>query len=219
MKALSDWLRSTALAIPKSMMVGIGFPSVTRTRMLLGLRSRWITPFWCACWTPLANGDEELEPAANFEVVAVAVVGERLARDELHDEVRKPVLGGAGVERLRDVWVVHDGERLALALEAGQHLAVVHAEADDLERHHAVERLELLGLIDETHAALAEDAQDAIGADVQRVHTGPRSRGGSWHAPRMASCVGGHQGQSEAEAEFGKPRREGLPFPSYGILR
>ena len=44
---------STALAIPKSMIVGIGFPSVTRTRMLLGLRSRWITPFWCACWTPL----------------------------------------------------------------------------------------------------------------------------------------------------------------------
>jgi hypothetical protein len=35
------------------MIVGIGFPSVTRTRMLLGLRSRWITPFWCACWTPL----------------------------------------------------------------------------------------------------------------------------------------------------------------------
>ncbi|OHE79235.1 MAG: hypothetical protein A2X76_09180 [Lysobacterales bacterium GWF1_69_6] len=34
------------------MILGSGRPSTTDTRMLPGLRSRWITPFWCACCTP-----------------------------------------------------------------------------------------------------------------------------------------------------------------------
>ena len=78
----------------------------------------------------------------------------------------QPVVGGAGVERLRDVGVVHHGERLPLALEAGEHLAGVHPAADHLEGDRAAERLELLGLVDRAHPALAEDADDAVGADA-----------------------------------------------------
>ena len=40
-----------ALAIPKSITFGAGFPSrPVVTRMLEGLMSRWRIPFWCACW-------------------------------------------------------------------------------------------------------------------------------------------------------------------------
>jgi hypothetical protein len=41
-----------ALASPKSMMRGIGFPSTSITRMLAGFKSRWMMAFWCACCTP-----------------------------------------------------------------------------------------------------------------------------------------------------------------------
>ena len=45
-------LCDVALATPKSMIFGTGRPSSTATRMLDGLMSRWITPFWWACCTP-----------------------------------------------------------------------------------------------------------------------------------------------------------------------
>jgi hypothetical protein len=41
-----------ALATPKSMILGTGRPSTSATRMFEGLRSRWMTAFWCACCTP-----------------------------------------------------------------------------------------------------------------------------------------------------------------------
>jgi hypothetical protein len=40
------------MAMPKSMMIGAASPSTSRTSTLDGLRSRWMMPFWCACWTP-----------------------------------------------------------------------------------------------------------------------------------------------------------------------
>jgi hypothetical protein len=39
------------LATPKSMILMTAFSPEYATRMFEGLRSRWITPFWCACWT------------------------------------------------------------------------------------------------------------------------------------------------------------------------
>ena len=190
---------SVALAIPKSMMVGIGCPSVTRTRMLLGLRSRWMTPFWCACWTPAAHAEEELEPVAQIEAVPVAVVGDRLAGHQLHDEVGKALVGGAGVERAGDVGVIHHRERLPLALEAGEHLVGIHPEPDHLERDRPPERLELLGLVDGPHAALAEDAGDAVGADAVGVRERASAR------RRAAGRVG--------------PRRRSSPSVLQGALR
>ena len=44
-------LWSMAFATPKSITFGAGWPSNSATRTLLGFRSRWITPFWCACCT------------------------------------------------------------------------------------------------------------------------------------------------------------------------
>ena len=43
---------SIALAIPKSMILGPGFPSTSVIRMFEGLRSRCTIAFWWACWTP-----------------------------------------------------------------------------------------------------------------------------------------------------------------------
>ncbi len=39
-----------ALAMPKSITLSAGAPSRRATSTLEGLMSRWMTPFWCACW-------------------------------------------------------------------------------------------------------------------------------------------------------------------------
>ena len=122
---------------------------------------------------PAADAEEELEPVTQIEVVPVAVGGDRLAGHELHDEVGEPLVGGAGVERAGDVGVIHDREGLPLALEAGEHLIGIHAEPDHLERDGAAEGLQLLGFVDGSHAALAEDAGDAVGADAVGVGGAP----------------------------------------------
>ena len=77
----------------------------------------------------------------------------------------RPVVGRAGVEHPGDVGVVHHRQRLALGLEARDHLPRVHAELDDLERDLAADGLALLGHEDRAEAALAELSQELVAAD------------------------------------------------------
>ncbi len=61
--------------------------------------------------------------------------------------------------------MLEPGQGLDLALEHPEVLLVDEAAAaDDLERHPAP-RVLLLGLVDDAHAALAELAEDAVGAE------------------------------------------------------
>ena len=118
----------------------------------------------------LADGDEQFEPGPDRQPVAVAVVGDRLAFDQLHHEERLAGLGGAAVVNAGDVGVVHQGQCLPLGVEPGQDHARVHADLDQLERHLAVDRLGLLGPVDGAHAPLAEDFQQRVppGDDLPR---------------------------------------------------
>ena len=113
----------------------------------------------------LADGDEQLQPLLRREVIAVAVLGDRHALDQLHHEVRAAGVGGAGVEDAGDVGVVHHRQGLAFGLEAGDDLPRVHARLDDLERHLASDRLLLLGHEDGAHAALADLLEELVRAD------------------------------------------------------
>jgi hypothetical protein len=45
-------------------------------------------PFWCACWSAVADLEEEPDPLADPEVLAIAVLRDRRALDVLHHEVR-----------------------------------------------------------------------------------------------------------------------------------
>ena len=47
-RSVSRWC--SALATPKSMTFGTGSPSCIETSTFAGLMSRWMIPFWCACW-------------------------------------------------------------------------------------------------------------------------------------------------------------------------
>ena len=72
------------------MTFGTGTPSCIVTSMFEGLMSRWMMPFWCACWTAWQTLDEQLEPRLGVEPLLVAVLDDRDALDVLHHEVGPP---------------------------------------------------------------------------------------------------------------------------------
>jgi hypothetical protein len=113
----------------------------------------------------LADGDEEAEAGWDVEMGGIAVLRDGDAVDELHDEVEAAGVGGSGVERTGNEGVVHEGERLALGLEAGDGLLGVHSGLDDLEGDLALDGMELLGAANDAHAAAAESTEDPVGTD------------------------------------------------------
>ena len=73
--------------------------------------------------------------------------------------------------------MVHQGQGLPLGLEAGEHLAAVHAGLDDLQGHLAADGLLLLGHVDDAHAAFAELLEELVGADLRAP---PACLAGHW---------------------------------------
>ncbi len=133
----------------------------------------------------LADRHKQLQPLPRGQLVIVAILGDRHAVDQLHDEIRQAGFGGPNVEDAGDVDVVHHGQGLPLGLEAGDDLAAVHARLDDLERDLALHGVGLLRHVDRAHAAFADLLQDLIRTDdrteahrevrlVDRGHNCPR---------------------------------------------
>ncbi len=77
----------------------------------------------------------------------------------------RPVSVVPGVEDLGDVGMIHHRQRLPLGLEAGDHLPRVHPRLDDLQRHPALDRLGLLGHVDDAHAPFANLLEQLVRAD------------------------------------------------------
>ncbi len=119
----------------------------------------------------LADGDEQLQPGPDREPQAVAVLGDRHPAHQLHHEERLAGLGGAAVVHAGDVGVVHQGQRLPLGVEPGQHRTRVHADLDQLERHLPLDRFGLLGPVDGAHSPFAEDFEQRVpaGDDLARA--------------------------------------------------
>ena len=103
--------------------------------------SRWMMPFWCACWMAWQTGMNSSSRCARGQSVLVAEAGQRHAMHQFHDEVRPAGFRRAGVEDLGDVLVVHHGQGLPFGLEAGDDLRGVHARLDDFQGHLAADRL------------------------------------------------------------------------------
>ena len=116
--------------------------------------------------------------------LAVGVLVQGQAADELHGEERLAVVGEAGLVDLRDAGVVQPGQDLGLVGEALEQGGGGQAGADDLEGHRAA-RVVLLCLVDGAHAAFAEQAEDAIVGDAQGGRR--QEAGGTGRASRPRS--------------------------------
>ena len=112
-------------------------------------------------------------------------------------------VGGAGVEHLGDVRVVHQRQRLPLGLEAGDDLPGVHARLDDLQRDLAADGVLLLGHEDDAEAALADLLQQLVAADDRadalgrRGEVAGRADAGCFH---QRPCAGNSSRISSASA-------------------
>ena len=80
----------------------------------------------------IADFEEEVKAVINGELVLGAVVGDFLAVDEFHREIRAAAVGRSGVEDFGDIWMVHERERLAFGSETRDYLRGVHARFNDL---------------------------------------------------------------------------------------
>ena len=149
----------------------------------------------------VADLGEQLQPRRGAQPLAVAVAGDGFAFDVLHDEEGAAPGGRAGVEDPGDAGVVHHGQGLPLGVEAGDHPAGVHAQLDDLQGDAPAQGLGLLGLEDLAHAALAQAAHQAVGAD-DRADVLVRGAAAGF-ADGQGVVVFGAQGQGAVVAHAG----------------
>ena len=94
--------------------------------------------------------------------------------------------------------MIHHRQCLTLGFKPGDHLPRVHARLDDLQRDAPLDRLLLLGHVDDAHAAFAELLEQLVGADLGAglfgdglVEGGLRLHHGSRH--ETAGLVDGFQ--------------------------
>ncbi len=112
---------------------------------------------------------KQRQPGGDVESVGVAILGDRDALDQLHDEEGPAVGGRAGVQHAGNIRMLHERQGLALRLEAGQNAARVHAPLDQLQRHLAADRAKLLGHEDGAHPPLADLLAELVAVGDDRV--------------------------------------------------
>src|SRR5947208_1351039 len=113
----------------------------------------------------MANLNEQIETLGGIEMILVAILRDSDAADQFHHEIRATGIGRAGVEHLSGVRMIHHRECLALSFEPGDHVAGIHPEFDDLQRHPAPDRLGLFGDVHRATTALAELLANLVAPD------------------------------------------------------
>ena len=103
-----------------------------------------------------ADIDKQLQTLARREHLLVTVIRDGHSAHQLHDEIRSARLRCPGIQHLRDMGVIHQGQYLPLGFEPGDHLLRVHARLDDLQGHFAADRLHLLGHKDHAESPFAD---------------------------------------------------------------
>ena len=137
------------------------------TRMLLGLRSRCTTRCWCAKLTAAHTCRNKRTRSRVPSDARIAVTIDGLARDELHDDVGKPLRRGATIEQPRDVAMIERRKDLTFVLEALFGEWVAHVGAHELDGDFGAVLIVIAhGLVDVAHATGADDFDQAIRADA-----------------------------------------------------
>ena len=112
-----------------------------------------------------ANLHEQHQPFAHVELVLVAEFNQRDPLHQLHREKRHAVRGGAGIEQLGNVRVIHERNGLPFGLETGEdHARAAPVNPDQLDGHLAFDRFNLLGHPDAAHAPFADRLQQLVPA-------------------------------------------------------
>jgi len=101
----------------------------------------------------VADLDEQLQASAGRQEMSVAIIGDFDALDQFHHKIGPPASGRAGIEDVSDVWMFHQGQRLALGLKTRNDAVRIHSRFDQLQGDAPQDRFLLLS--HENHAASA----------------------------------------------------------------
>lgn len=121
---------------------------------------------------------KQVKAFGNSERVGIAVVRERDALHQFHDEVGLAILGGPGVKQSRDVRMVHKRDRLPLGLEPRQdHLRIAAIDPNHFQGHAAFNGFGLVGHPDAPYAPFADlleqliptHHRSAVGSEIPRA--------------------------------------------------
>jgi hypothetical protein len=117
----------------------------------------------------LAHLDEQFQPLPYGKSLLLAERGDRLPRDQLHHEEGPALRRRSGIEYLGNAGMVHQGQGLALRLEAGNYRAGIHTQLDELEGNLAHNRMLLARAIDGAEASFAERLDQLIASADFRI--------------------------------------------------
>ena len=123
---------SIALATPKSITLGTGLSSYMVTRTFDGLMSRWMIPFWCACWIAWQTGTNSSRRSRGVSWASSQnlVIGTPCTSSMT--KYGRPVSVVPASKTLAMwVWSI-TARRLALGFEPRDDLGAVHPRLDDL---------------------------------------------------------------------------------------
>ena len=108
-----------------------------------------------------AELQEDADPTFHAHPAFVAELVQRLAVDELHDEVRTPIFRGATVDETSDVRIFQLCENAALLEELVEEILFFRLEEFDREAWAGISILPR-GEIDDAHSALVQPREDVV---------------------------------------------------------
>ncbi len=112
----------------------------------------------------LADLDDQIQALRRRQAVSGGILEQRLAMDSLHGEERSSTRD-SGFENLRDAGMLETPERMRFLREAAENFrnsqaGLHHFEGDDSAR------TLLFGFVHNAHSTLADETDDAIGAEI-----------------------------------------------------
>jgi hypothetical protein len=145
---------------------------------------------------------EQAQAFANRQAFVVAVRRERFAVDVLHREIGLTGGAHAGVVESRDIWMRQRRQDVALALEALGELGLARPLKRQFQRHFALQLpVPTFGEPDRAHAAAADLADQAVGADLLANSRSPLEQ-------RVPCGIDGRVGEESARLKLGMLRQQ-----------
>src|SRR3954464_8392717 len=103
----------------------------------------------------IANLKKQQQSLLERQLVFVAELRDRAARDTLHHEIRSTHISGAGIKHLGDVRVIHPRQGLALRVKPCNDFARIETWLDQLQRDDPADGVTLLDLVNASKPTFA----------------------------------------------------------------
>ena len=133
-----------------------------------------------------ANNAKQLEPLLHGQAMFVDILRDRFAVHVVHDEVRQPIVGRAGIQEPSNIGMVEPRQDFAFALETPQDFVGIGATLQHFDRDLLLKgTVCALGEVDCAHSAAAQLTNDRVGA-----HALPRRQDRHLPVKRLRRILG-----------------------------